>query len=155
MSEPPVDPTRLCVDCLATHTDLPRPREGRSPRCKAHRKARHLFIEAERQAQHRAQAANRPTPQAREYRPSPLPARPGLGSLLSHEDLDLIAATIVDLTDAHLHANNAYRRDDENALRAGLRDLLDKSYETIQVIRDLPAIRARIATRITEGAGRK
>ena len=60
--------------------------------------------------------------------------------LLDANDLEEISAVVTELRATMDQANNAYRREDDTATRLALRDLLDRTYEAITVLEDIPGV---------------
>ena len=141
----PGDADIFCVDCRATGTQPPRLPEGRSPRCPDHHKQRSQHLAKGRQARRRASSnpdVTAPTPAEweTEYTPQRLPTAHVTAVLLDANDLEEISAVVTELRATMDQANNAYRREDDTATRLALRDLLDRTYEAITVLEDIPGV---------------
>lgn len=129
----------FCVDCRTTNTQPPRLKEGRSPRCHEHQRQRTRHVNKQRQARQRARTnpATRQTTTNPTYQPQPLHNSDADAVLLDAADLEQIDAVIADLRNALDNGNNAYRREDDNATRHALRDLLDRAYETVTILEEI------------------
>lgn len=149
MSPSIADVDAYCVDCRGAGMALPRLAQGKSPRCSEHHQDRERYLAQGRQARQRARAqGSAPSPPssaawAQAYSPRLLPEGQQRGALLTADDVSELAAIVSELRDALDDGNNAYRLEDPTAMRLALRDLLDRAYETVSVLEQVPGVRSK------------
>jgi hypothetical protein len=141
MSPKPVLLDALCTDCVSLRSPAPKPATTRSERCREHQRQRDAWLSAGRNRRSRAKAAGKPVSTssaawAAAYVPQPLPGT-ARGLLLTAEDIAELRAVLSELVDAQLAAANADRLGDPNAVKAGLRQLLNAAYETSDTVKHI------------------